>query len=142
MILLGAGWKYFFEALWPRKKEHINLVKTHIERHALLMRNEVRLEHIREEHDTRLRAFEHFMNAEKSHRLQQFYAIKADMSPRMYNDKLNWFHSRVCEGTGTWLFQDDVVKDWVDVSIGSSRVVWLQGIPGAGSWASSPFGHE
>ncbi|KAF7118883.1 hypothetical protein CNMCM5793_008519 [Aspergillus hiratsukae] len=125
-------WKYFFEALWPRKKEHINLVKTHIERHALLMRNEVRLEHIREEHDARLRAFEHFKNAEKSDRLQQFYAIKADMGPMTYDDKLNWYHSRVCEGTGTWLFQDDVVKDWLDVSGGSSRVLWLQGIPGAG----------
>ncbi|RHZ68337.1 hypothetical protein CDV55_105500 [Aspergillus turcosus] len=125
-------WKYFFEALWPRKKEHINLVKTHIERHALLMRNEVRLEHIREEHDARLRAFEHFKNAEKSDRLQQFYAIKADMGPMTYDDKLNWYHSRVCEGTGTWLLQDDVVKDWLDVSRGSSRVLWLQGIPGAG----------
>ncbi|KAH1932003.1 hypothetical protein KXV48_007907 [Aspergillus fumigatus] len=125
-------WKYFFEALWPRKKEHISLVKTHIERHALLMRNEVRLEHIREEHDTRLKAFEHFKNAEKSHRLQQFYAIKADMSPRMYDDKLNWYHSRVCEGTITWLFRDDVIKDWFDVSNGTSKVVWLQGIPGAG----------
>ncbi|GAQ07430.1 hypothetical protein ALT_4751 [Aspergillus lentulus] len=125
-------WKCFFEALWPRKKEHISLVKTHIERHALLMRNEVRLEHIREEHDTRLRAFEHFKNAEKSHRLQRFYAIKADMSPRMYDDKLNWYHSRVCEGTGTWLFKDDVVKDWLNINNGSSRVVWLQGIPGAG----------
>ncbi|PKX97986.1 uncharacterized protein P174DRAFT_508347 [Aspergillus novofumigatus IBT 16806] len=92
----------------------------------------LRLEHIREEHDTRLKAFEHFKNAEKSHRLQQFYAIKADMSPRMYDDKLNWFHSRVCEGTGTWLFKEDVVKDWLDVSNGSSKVVWLQGIPGAG----------
>ncbi|KAF4151939.1 hypothetical protein CNMCM6069_002829 [Aspergillus lentulus] len=125
-------WKCFFEALWPRKKEHISLVKTHIERHALLMRNEVRLEHIREEHDTRLRAFEHFKNAEKSHRLQRFYAIKADMSPRMYDDKLNWYHSRVCEGTGTWLFKDDVVKDWLNINNGSSRVVWLQGIPGSG----------
>jgi hypothetical protein len=102
------------------------------------MRNEVRLEHIREEHDTRLKSFEHFKNAEKSHRLQQFYAIKADLSPRMYDDKLNWYHSRVCEGTGTWLFQDDVVKDWLDVSKGTSKVVWLQGIPGAGS-CSAPL---
>jgi len=98
----------------------------------MLMRNEARLEHIREEHDARLKAFEHFKNAEKSDRLQQFYAIKADMSPGTYYDKLNWYHSRVCEGTGTWLFQDDVVKDWLDFSGGSSRVLWLQGIQGAG----------
>ncbi|KAL2818731.1 hypothetical protein BDW59DRAFT_165392 [Aspergillus cavernicola] len=124
-------WKYFFEALWPRKREHINLVKMHIERHTLLMRNEVRLEHIREEHNARLKALEHFRTAERAHRLQQFHAIKTDVNPRSYDGKLDTIRNRVCKGTDAWLLQDNVFKNWLDVT-GTLRILWLQGIPGAG----------
>ncbi|KAL4905604.1 hypothetical protein BDW74DRAFT_167782 [Aspergillus multicolor] len=127
-----ARWKYFFESLWPRKRDHISLVKTHIERHTLLMRNEVRLEHIREEHEARLRSLKHFRAAEDSHRLQQYHAIKTDFNPRAYDDKLHWYHGRVCKGTGTWLLEDDAFKKWMDTASKTSRVLWIQGIPGAG----------
>ncbi|RDW68838.1 uncharacterized protein DSM5745_08598 [Aspergillus mulundensis] len=127
-----ARWKYFFEALWPRKRDYINMVKTHIERHTLLMRNEVRLEHIREEHEARLKALEHFKATERSHQLQQYHAIKTDFNPRTYGDKLNWYRGRVCKGTGTWLLREDAFKKWTDVANTGPRVLWIQGIPGAG----------
>lgn len=98
----------------------------------LLMRNEVRLEHIREEHDARLKSLEHFKNTERAHRLQEFHAIKTDISPRSYDDRLNWYHGRVCEGTGTWLLKDELFKQWLDTVDGTAKVLWLQGIPGAG----------
>ncbi|KAG7286732.1 hypothetical protein NEMBOFW57_009044 [Staphylotrichum longicolle] len=31
-----SRWRYFFESLWPKQKEKIELVKTHIERHAMM----------------------------------------------------------------------------------------------------------
>lgn len=101
------------------------------------MRNEVRLEHIREEHDARLKALEHFKNGERAHRLQQYHAINADINPRGYDDKLNWYHGRVCEGTGIWLLQDGAFRDWLNLVDGTLRVLWLQGIPGAGLCSSS-----
>ncbi|KAL3459558.1 hypothetical protein BJX64DRAFT_301165 [Aspergillus heterothallicus] len=125
-------WKYFFEPLWPRKIEQIRLVATHIERHTLLMRNEVRLEHIREEHQARLKAFEHFKNVERAHRLQKYQAFKTDMHPPSYDDKLSWCRARVCKGTGKWLLQDSVFKNWLDHTSQTTRVIWIQGIPGAG----------
>ncbi|KAL4877424.1 hypothetical protein BJY04DRAFT_198337 [Aspergillus karnatakaensis] len=125
-------WKYFFESLWPRKRDHINLIKTHLERHTLLMRNEVRLEHIREEHAARLKALEHFKNAERSHRLQHYHIVKTDVNPQAYDDKLYQYHSRICKGTGVWLLQDNVFKEWLKGAKGAPRVLWLEGIPGAG----------
>ncbi|OJJ95991.1 hypothetical protein ASPACDRAFT_35337 [Aspergillus aculeatus ATCC 16872] len=127
-----SRWKYFFESVWPHKRDRINLVKTHIERHSLLMRNEVRLEHIREEHEARLKALEHFKAEERAQRLQQFHVIKTDVNPRMYDDKLNWCHGRICDGSGAWLFRDKAFTHWLDFSAKTPPVLWLQGIPGAG----------
>ncbi|PYI36155.1 NACHT domain protein [Aspergillus indologenus CBS 114.80] len=127
-----SRWKYFFESVWPHRRDRINLVKTHIERHALLMRNEVRLEHIREEHEARLKALEHFKAEERAQRLQQYHVIKTDVNPRLYDDKLNWCHGRICDGSGAWLLRDKAFTRWLDFSAGTPPVLWLQGIPGAG----------
>lgn len=110
------------------------MVAINIERHTLLMRNEVRLEHIQEEHHARLRALEHFESTERSHRRQEYQSIKADISPKSYDDRLDWFHGRVCEGTGKWLMRDATFTKWLDISDTSTKVLWLEGIPGAGAF--------
>ena len=96
------------------------------------MRKEVRLEHIREEHDTRLRSLEHFKTSERSYQLQEYYTIKTDISPKSYEDKLDWYHGRVCKGTWKWLMRDGTFTKWLSSSDTTTRILWLQGIPGAG----------
>ena len=125
-------WKYFFEALWPKQKEKIDIVKSHIDRHATLMRTEVRLEHIREEHDTRLRALEYFERSEREHSRQEYFRIQTDINPKFHDRKLNEISGRLCEGTGKWLLQDDKFTRWLDFDSVDSKILWLEGIPGAG----------
>ena len=108
------------------------VVMSHIERHKTLMRNEVRLEHIREEHEARVRSFEHFERTEKHHRQQEYNAIRADISPTCYNSKLDWILGRAYEGTGNWLLRHDTFVNWLDTANHSTKIFWLQGIPGAG----------
>lgn len=132
ILMSRLGWKYFFESLWPRHRDKINVVMNHIERHTLLMRNEVRLEHIQAEHTARLRALEHFERTERSHRQQEYHTIETGISPTKYDTKLDWLHGRVCEGTGRWLMNDPIFVKWLDPQDTSSKVLWLQGIPGAG----------
>lgn len=126
------GWRYFFESLWPKQKDRIGVVKQHIERHTQLLRSEVRLEHIREEHDARLRALEHFEKTEKNHRQQEYKQIQTSISPASYDAKLDWIYARICEGTGKWLLEDERFSKWSGCNDPSSKVLWLQGIPGAG----------
>lgn len=128
----SQGWRYIFESLWPKQRDNIKVVITHIKRHTLLMRSEVRLEHIREEHYARLRALEHFEKTERSHRQQEYHIIKTAISPKFYDDKLDWVYGRICEGTGKWLMRDSTFAKWLDVADVSTKIVWLQGIPGAG----------
>lgn len=104
----------------------------HMERHTLLMRNEVRLEHIQAEHGARLRALEHFERTEKSLRRQDYRNIETNISPRKYEGRLDWLHGRMCEGTGKWLLKDAIFVKWLDTSDTSTKMLWLQGIPGAG----------
>lgn len=106
---------------------------SHIERHTLLMRNEVRLEHIREEHKARLDAQEHYERTERSHRKQEYNAIKEAVSPETYEGDLNRIRGRICEGTGRWLLRDVAFTKWLKGSEKPAKPMWLQGIPGAGS---------
>lgn len=130
--LASQGWRYVFESLWPKQRDRIKLVITNIGRHTSLMRNEVRMEHIREERDARLRALEHFEKTDRSNRQQEYNIIKTGISPKSYDDKLDWLYGRICEGTGKWLIRDPTFAKWLDFADVSTKIVWLQGIPGAG----------
>src|SRR5258706_7593644 len=102
--------------MWPKQREKIQVVMSHIERHTLLMRNEVRLEHIRDEHEARLRALEHFERTERSHRRQEYNAIKEAISPRTYEEELYRIHALTCEGTGRWILRDATFTKWLTES--------------------------
>ena len=39
---------------------------------------------------------------------------------------------RLCEGTGEWLLRDSTFTQWLDHKNPTSKVLWLEGIPGAG----------
>lgn len=108
------------------------MIKTHIERHTRLMRTEVRMEELHLEHDMRLKELQHFKDTERSRRQQEYNAIKANVNPATYDDRLDGYHSHVCEGTGKWLLEDSVFKRWLDQADQTTRVLWIQGIPGAG----------
>lgn len=130
--LVAQGWRYFFESLWPKQRDSIKIVIGHITRHTLLMRSEVRLEHIRAEHDDRLRNLEHFEKTERSHRQQEYHNIKIAISPEFYDKRLDWIYGRICKGSGKWLVRDSTFIKWKNVTVVSTKILWLQGIPGAG----------
>lgn len=97
------------------------------------MRNEVFLEHLRDGHGTHQVAVEALHHSEKTNRILEFQAIKTNISPISYDNKLNWIHGRVWQGTGTWLLEDKVFKNWLDVVVDEKeRILWLHGIPGCG----------
>ena len=113
-------------------RDKIKVVTTLIGRHTLLMRRSVQFEHIQQEHEARLRSLEHFESTSKAHRNQEFCSIRTDISPQTYDARLNWLRGRTCARTGKWLLTDAVFRKWTNVSEKSVRLLWLQGIPGAG----------
>jgi nucleoside-triphosphatase THEP1 len=129
---VNTGFRAIFEALWPRHRSKIEQVATHIERHTSLMRNEVRLADIREEHGARIRAWEHFERTEMDHQRQEYKGIKTDINPPSYEKRFAHFRLRICKGTGDWLLNDKVFMQWFDSGDTTVKTLWLTGIPGAG----------
>lgn len=131
-----------FEAVWPKHKQKIQLVMKHIERHTSLMRNEVRLEHIRTEHQARIQALEHFERSEKADRSQEYHSIRTFINPKGYEDTFDRIRGRVYPDTGAWLLRDKTFSQWLKASA-SNRIFWLKGIPGAGkTYLASSVVHE
>jgi len=126
------GWRYVFEALWPKYREKIKVVTRHIGLHSLLLRKEAQFEHIQQEHEARHRSLEHFESVEKAHQLQEYCGIRTEISPRTYDDNLDWLRGRLCSGAGKWLLKDETFIQWLNASDVSVRLMWIHGIPGAG----------
>ncbi|TGJ79599.1 hypothetical protein E0Z10_g9161 [Xylaria hypoxylon] len=127
-----SRWKYLFESLWPHHKEKIKFVMRQIQSHVRLMRNEVRLEHIQQEYQTRQLALQHFDSEERERRAQEYHRLKTDIAPQSHDDKLDSLRYLVYRDTGAWLLQDTTFKTWLKSTSKESRILWLQGIPGAG----------
>jgi hypothetical protein len=108
------------------------MVVSNIERHTLLLRDEVRLEHIQAEYDFRKQALEHFEKGEASHLRQEYHSLRTSISPRTYQETLAYLDDRSYLEAGVWLTKHDVFCDWLDTTNKSTSILWLQGIPGSG----------
>jgi hypothetical protein len=120
--------------MWTKQREKIDIVRAQIQRHTLLLRREVGLEHIQEAHNAQLHALQHYEKTEKSFRRQEYQSVKTSISPSTYEDRLDSLHARICQGTGRWLLRDVVFVKWLDRADASMKILWLQGIPGAGPY--------
>lgn len=96
------------------------------------MRNEISFQHIREEHDLRAKALAHFDQVTDAQDLQKFQALRNRVAPRIDDDRLDELLNRLSEGSVQWLMHERTFLDWLDISNQAARLLWLQGIPGAG----------
>jgi hypothetical protein len=108
------------------------LVATNIEQHGLLMFNEVNLEHIIKAHDARKAALDHYERTQEFQERQDFEAVETYIRPRLYDNELDRLRRTRCRDTGRWLQKEKTLYDWLDSVDAATKLVWLQGIPGAG----------
>lgn len=80
-----------------------------------------------------MRAMKHFEEETLRRQREEFHRIKTDASPKVYNEQFLKLQGRVCKGTEKWLWDNPEFQKWIDMSLISSRILWLQGIPGAGN---------
>ncbi|KAK6078496.1 NACHT domain protein [Seiridium cupressi] len=127
-----SGFKHLFEALWPKQRDKIKVVMEAVQNHTRLMRNEVQFEHIQREHEARLRQLEESEARKRAEIRQDFDHIKTDLAPKSFDEAFYRLSGQVCQGTGKWLLQDEKFLGWMNILDKSIKVLWLQGIPGAG----------
>ncbi|KAJ6149060.1 NACHT nucleoside triphosphatase [Penicillium samsonianum] len=131
-------WKLVFESVWPKHRSKIDVVVSNIERHSFLLRDEVNLEHISEAHQARVIDFDRWAATFEFQARQNYNELETFISPRLYDDELDRFQRNLCERTGRWIQRDKAISKWLDPNDTTNRLIWLQGIPGAGkSYLSS-----
>ncbi|KAH0543142.1 hypothetical protein FGG08_002487 [Glutinoglossum americanum] len=129
---LLPGWKVFLDILWSRFHDKVSIVLANIERHSMLMHSEVSLANITEAYAARSRSFDECKKRQEFEEQQQLEFYKVSMSPRLYDDDLGVIMEESCQGTGSWLDDDELFCRWLNSSRQKSPVLWLSGIPGAG----------
>ncbi|KAF5530924.1 nacht domain-containing protein [Fusarium mexicanum] len=125
-------WKVFFESLWPARRAEIQVIAENIEKHRLLLCNEITLNDILEAHTARKKALEHYAETREFQERQDFHSMETYIRPPSYDADLDRIRNIRCEGTGSWLVQDQQFVSWAEGKEKSSQLLWLQGIPGAG----------
>ncbi|SCO12073.1 uncharacterized protein FFE2_12505 [Fusarium fujikuroi] len=125
-------WKVFFESLWPARRAEIQVITENIEKHRLLLCNEITLNDILEAHTARKKALEHYAETREFQERQDFHSMETYIRPPSYDEDLDRICNSRCQGTGSWLAQDQQFVSWAEGKEKSAQVLWLQGIPGAG----------
>jgi hypothetical protein len=96
------------------------------------MTEEVTLANITEAHAARVSDMNNWQRTFDFQETQDFNSVYSYISPDLYDDELDNFQRRICERTGKWLQREQVLKDWMDANNAATRILWMQGIPGAG----------
>jgi hypothetical protein len=130
--MTSPGPRLIFESVWPKQRDKIDVVVSNIERHTTLMKSEVTMQRISEEHEFRAKSLAHFDHESDFQELQKFQTLKTRVCPRIHDDRLDWLLNRSSKASAEWLVTDNIFQAWLDISSPTVRLLWLQGIPGAG----------
>ena len=100
------------------------------------MSNEVQLEYISNSHKARTEALDRWEQTCEFQERQDFHAVEVHLSANLYESELFRLSHAVSSGTGSWLSRNKGISQWLDPADSSKKLIWLQGIPGAGEKSS------
>ncbi|KAK7698936.1 hypothetical protein SLS57_012494 [Botryosphaeria dothidea] len=126
------GWKEVFEIIWPKYSGKLEVILENIKKHAMLMQGEVTLAHIIEVDEGRKLALQEYERAHESEDRRALDSVISSLNPVLYDKDLERLSSNCAVGTGHWLSGNSSYIKWRDAVDDSSRLFWIQGIPGAG----------
>lgn len=126
------GWKEVFEIIWPKYSGKLEVILENIKKHAMLMQGEVTLAHIIEVDEGRKLALQEYERAHESEDRRALDSVTSSLNPVLYDKDLERLSSNCAVGTGHWLSGNSSYIKWRDAVDDSSRLFWIQGIPGAG----------
>jgi hypothetical protein len=96
------------------------------------MNDEATLAHLVQAQADRERALEEYEHQFEFRQLQEFDMVRSSLNARLYDQDLESLKARASCGSGNWLEDHVTYRTWMDVQSKSPRLLWLQGIPGAG----------
>jgi hypothetical protein len=126
-------WSKKFQSLWPKYAGKLKVVQDNITKHTILMQGEVTLAEITEAHTARTRSLQEYERNHEFQQRQDFEMVLASLAPNLYDQELERLRGKCTIDSTSWLANHVQYQKWFDESDKSTRLLWLEGIPGAGS---------
>lgn len=129
---MDIEWSTLFKSLWPRYLGRIQVIQRNMSQHRSLMNDEATLAHLVQAEKDRNRDLEEYERQFDFRQFQEFETVRNSLNARLYDQDLESLKRRASYGSGGWLEENYAYKQWIDFQDKSSRLLWLQGIPGEG----------
>ena len=131
----NSGWKQLYHATWRSLHNKISYLTKSLQRHKDLIHTQASLDNYKEFKDFRERLqsdFKRSENVEKNlqqTRVQQWLGAGGAVDTGIRHE--NAVKERL-PGTGKWLFENILFRNWFSLDQCIDPLLWLHGIPGAG----------
>ncbi|GME30106.1 uncharacterized protein LTHEOB_10928 [Neofusicoccum parvum] len=136
------SWRFLLESVWPKYDGKLKIILGNIAKNRAMMDSAVTLKDITEAHQARIDAYEKYERDYEFQQRQDFEIAKASLSPNLYYTELGKIGDRCSVDSMKWLHDVKAFETWLDSANDVSRLLWLQGIPGAGKSERSLFLEE
>ena len=137
-------WKQLFQATWKTFKTKFSCLLENLHRHRRLVESQANLAQFEELFQELQRArinseaeFQSLKDGEKSHQLNTVQtwlsAASTNVDQETYASKRKKYPT-----SGRWLLGDSRMRAWLDPEACATPLLWVNGIPGAGSVSFTP----
>lgn len=108
------------------------MITENVKEHKLLMDDSITFANVVEAHAARQKAFEELERQHEFRQRQDLEAVKSCLGLILYDRERQRLKACQVVQSGDWLSEQEQYNHWIDPSDKASRLLWLQGIPGAG----------
>jgi hypothetical protein len=129
-------WKTVFKSMWKSFDTEFRGILQSLERHKDLVEQQTHIAHYQEHQATTVIFHENWAQQIKVEKEKRLVAVQnwLVVGPQAKDDHAE--HQRIRDEyptTAAWIFKHDYVKDWVEADLPESPLLWMHGIPGAGT---------
>ena len=129
-------WKQLFQATWKTFRTRFHGILENLRRHKSLVESQASLLHFDEFQRARTAAEAEVRRIRAEEEKQRQVAVRTWLSAASTEvDQENYASIRAeYPDTGRWLLNQTYVQAWCDPDSTSTPLLWMKGIPGAGSF--------
>ena len=132
----GSVWKQLFSATWKQFDSRFGVLLENMRRHQVLVETQGGLVEFEQAKNERLLAERRYNTIQEQEMFHRQTFLHSWLSPANTVDD----QERCAEirsgrfATGRWLLKSDKFRSWFDMGSAPSPILWINGIPGAGSY--------
>lgn len=134
MTNLAQAWQQLFLSAWKDFRSRFQGILDSLKRHKALIESQATLVEFEESQAARALAEDRYLRKEENERKTQLITVRTWLKGlRSHIDQKVAMSERAeYPETGRWLLNYPKLKIWFDIQSSEVRILWINGIPGAG----------